>query len=272
MADKLVAIVIPFYRNTISPLEEVAIKQCFQVLSNYPIVCIKPFDLDLSNVLTRYAFADVINFDVDFFTSIQGYNRLMLSTTFYNRFLNYEYILLYQLDAYVFRDELQYWCKQNYDYIGAPWLRDHDYPDIIKKLKSKFLSLYDTKFNIQKNGLPSDMQFENKVGNGGFSLRRVKKLCDLTVNYGDLIDYYNSKSDNRFHEDVFWSIEVNRKKNQLKIPGYRKALKFAFENSPERCLKLNNNNLPFGCHAWDKYLGFWKPFIESEEYILNEFT
>ncbi|MFR6542216.1 MAG: DUF5672 family protein [Butyricimonas virosa] len=26
------------------------------------------------------------------------------------------------IDAFVFRDELTYWCTLNYDYIGAPWL------------------------------------------------------------------------------------------------------------------------------------------------------
>ena len=31
-------------------------------------------------------------------------------------------MLIYQLDAYVFKDELLNWANKGYDYIGAPWL------------------------------------------------------------------------------------------------------------------------------------------------------
>jgi hypothetical protein len=57
-----------------------------------------------------------------YFRNIEGYNALMLSPDFYGRFSNYDYVLIYQLDAWVFKDELQYWCGQGYDYIGAPWM------------------------------------------------------------------------------------------------------------------------------------------------------
>ncbi len=43
----------------------------------------------------------------------------MMDNTFYKQFLNYEYILIYQLDAFVFKDELNY-CSQGIDYVGAP--------------------------------------------------------------------------------------------------------------------------------------------------------
>lgn len=81
-----------------------------------------------------------IFFHENYFKSIDGYNKLMLSPSFYKAFSNYEYILIYQLDAWVFKDELQHWCNQKYDYIGAP--------------------IY------QNNKLIG-------IGNGGFSLRKV---------------------------------------------------------------------------------------------------
>jgi len=41
------------------------------------------------------------------------------------------------------------------------------------------------------------------------------------------------------------------------------ALGFAFENVPEELYKLNNDQLPFGCHAYEKYSPeFWAKFIE----------
>lgn len=44
----------------------------------------------------------------------------MLSAEFYDRFAAYEYVLIYQLDAFVFADRLAEFCQMGYDYIGAP--------------------------------------------------------------------------------------------------------------------------------------------------------
>ena len=35
-------------------------------------------------------------------------------------FLEYQYMLIYQLDAFVFEDKLDYFCELGYDYIGIP--------------------------------------------------------------------------------------------------------------------------------------------------------
>jgi hypothetical protein len=188
----------------------------------------------------------------------------MLDSSFYKQLLDYEFILIYQLDAFVFRDELLFWCEKKFDYVGAPWLRHRDYPDLIKKIKSKFQAYFDIKLNKRINGVPTNMQFENKVGNGGFSLRRVSKFYELSLQYDEKIRHYNTQSDHRYHEDVFWSIEVNRYKKNLVIPYYKTALKFSFENSPERSLLLNGGKLPFGCHAWDKHIAFWSPYFKDQ--------
>lgn len=91
----------------------------------------------------------VERFDDKNFTDVNAYNKLMLKREFYNRFKIYRHILIYQLDAWVFKDELLKWCSYNYAYIGAPWFSD-DKP---------------------LTGLPHFMG----IGNGGFSLRDVKK-------------------------------------------------------------------------------------------------
>jgi hypothetical protein len=42
------------------------------------------------------------------------------------------------------------------------------------------------------------------------------------------------------------------------------ALEFAFERYPRKCFKLNNHNLPFGVHAWEKYdKSFWLNHVDS---------
>jgi hypothetical protein len=263
-----VAIVIPFYKETLSAYEKIALTQCERVLSAYPVIAIKPQTLSLPAEIPGGLCSETISFDDDYFNGIAGYNSLMLSDVFYKAFLDYEYILIYQLDAFVFADELQTWCSKGYDYIGAPWLREYGYPDIFKAVKSKLKYYLHTRFNIQKNGLPSFFQFENKVGNGGFSLRRVKKFYDLSIKMRAQIAIYLKRNEHEYNEDMFWSIEVNRKKKQLSIPSYKTGLKFSIESFPERALQVNNGRLPFGCHGWDKQADFWRPAFEQLGYII----
>lgn len=266
--QKKVAIVVPTYRNSISNLEEIAMQQCQKVFAGYDRILVKPQSLDVAELSSKYNFSRSVNFADGYFASIQGYNKLMLADEFYAAFLNYEYILIYQLDAFAFRDELPYWCSQNIDYVGAPWLRIHGYPDLLKAVKSRIQMLYHARFDIQKNGRPTDVQFINRVGNGGFSLRRVKKFHELSIRLKPQMQRYLASNDHYLNEDAFWSIEVNRKKKLLNIPDYKKASLFAFEHAPQKSLKLTNNKLPFGCHAWDKNLDFWRPLFKEQGYII----
>ena len=261
-----VAVIIPFYKTGLTPYESISLQQCFKMLSGYPVIAVKPRKLQLSAEITAYPFAGIVSFDDDYFKDVQGYNRLMLYEMFYHEFLPYEYILICQLDAFVFKDELAFWCNKNVDYIGAPWIKHHGYADVVKAIKSHLQYYFHTRYNVYKDGVPSDKQFENKAGNGGFSLRRVKKFYDICRSQRDMIAQYNSSNHHLFNEDIFWSVEVNRKRRILKIPNWRTALKFSVEFCPERALLLNKGELPFGCHAWDRNVEFWRPIFEKYGY------
>lgn len=263
---KKVAVVIPFYRNTISNFEAMALQQCQKVLGTHTLIAIKPHSLTLPNT-GNLSLTDTISFDDAYFASIAGYNRLMLAEEFYHAFLDYEYILIYQMDAFVFSDQLLHWCNQGFDYIGAPWLRYIGHVDMVKAVKSNLKYYTHTRFDVKVNGMPSPMQFENRVGNGGFSLRRVQKFHEITqTRQADIQRYLAQEGHHQYNEDAFWSIEVNRKKKFLHIPDYKTAVGFAFELAPDRALKINHNQLPFGCHAWDRYLEFWRPYFVQEGY------
>lgn len=262
-------IIIPFYKTGLTDYEMIALEQCFKVLGSHTIVAIKPGKLTLPQKAVAYAFKEVISFDDHFFESIHGYNELMLSEKFYGRFLAWEYMLIYQLDAFVFRDELDYWCKKDMDYIGAPWIRRKDYPHWGKALFSVTMQYLSRRFNLKKHGLPGKRQFDNTVGNGGFSLRRTQKFHNLCISLAADISRYNKLKVHQYNEDAFWSIEVNRKSKVLKKPDYKEALKFSFELHPERAYRLNNSELPFGCHAWDVYIDFWIPIFEQLGYHIG---
>jgi len=266
--SKTPAVIVPLYKTKLNHLEDLSLKQCFKHLSQHKIIAVKPECLSLENY--DYKFNEVISFDDEFFSNIAGYNRLMLSPVFYEKFLSYNYILIYQTDAFVFRDELLYWCKQGYDYIGAPWLRYDKYTDIIKAIKNTTLIYLHIKKNSKQPGsyLPTNRQFENRVGNGGFSLRNPKKFHQICIEEKELIDFYNTKSEHYFNEDTFWGIEVNRKRKRLNIPGYKKAIYFSLENSLPHAVKIMGDKLPFGCHAWDMHIDFWRPIFAEIDVII----
>lgn len=246
--------------------------QCLKILNRYKFSLVIPSGLNVEFYLNYLKKMNILysleEFDSSFFSNINGYNKLMLSQLFYNQFKHSDYILIYQLDSFVFKDELEKWCNLGYDYIGAPWL-------FVKK-KIYFVG----------------------SGNGGFSLRNPKKIIEyldsgvlkmniwgywnLYSNYNFLkkfiripkillttFGYKNNKSYYitriGFNEDYVFGYIPNYSKDKLKIAPANIALQFAFDIYPNILFEKNNKKLPFGCHGWYKFdenLSFWKQFIE----------
>lgn len=266
--NKSCAIIIPIYKADISSLEAIALLQAQKIFADYDIMIIKPKDLTINYDVS---FAEkVISFDQSYFKSVFSYNDLMLSIDFYKTFLNYKYILIYQLDAFVFKDELKYWCDQDYDYIGAPWLREKEYPTLFKTVKEQIRTYLHRRYNyLDKHGKPEiQRQMNNHVGNGGFSLRKVRSFYDLCLNEPALVASYVGKNSGYCNEDMFWTIEVNRKRKKITIPPYKKALNFSIETAPDRAIKMIAGQIPFGCHAWDLHLDFWRPYFKDAGYLI----
>lgn len=267
-AKKKVAIIIPFYRDYISEYEKISLQQCERILHGHEKIVIKPHSLTLTDRSDLFKYNKAENFDDGYFKDLAGYNKLMLSAEFYQRFLDYEYILIYQMDCFVFKDELLYWCNKNYDYIGAPWIKKTYQKNLVELWFSNIRKYLRKRFNNSDNNEPNEYQIDNQVGNGGFSLRKVKKLYDIAILMKSKADYYLSQNMVQYNEDVFWSLEVNREKRILNIPPCKEALKFAFEVPPFKYRYLNENNLPFGAHDWDRYIDYWRPYFRELNYLL----
>ncbi len=261
-------VVIPVYKETPEHNEIISFQRCLDILGNHPLTLISPQDLCLDNY-TEIADKKNIKllyhtFGTHFFSSISGYNQLMLTQAFYDRFSSYDYILIYQLDCYVFRDELEYWCKLGYDYIGSPWIIGKS-PNTISRLKQKTKLLLNLPNNLYMN------QF--KVGNGGLSLRNPRKFSQIInkFKHKKRFEIYFKGNSYNYNEDMFWSFEVNRYYPWLRIPTWKKAIKFGFELNPDICFTLNNNILPFGCHAFEKSgKNFWQSYFSYETRTINE--
>lgn len=258
--SKSAAVVIPVYRTDWSANEWKSFRRCLEVLSGYDIYFATFRELDFSHASgipgnIRYAY-----FDKSCFSSIRSYNRLVLSEEFYDAFEEYEYILLYQLDAYVFRDELEKWCSAGFDYIGAPWFpHKRKFLNMFGKLYLNMrLALY---FTTRKKGHWKFYQYQ--TGNGGFSLRKVRKFREITRKYREMFKELTSDDSSLYPEDILLLFELHGTEDRLKTPPFRTSLKFAFEENPEYAYTLNGDELPFGCHAWylPEFSGFWKRFI-----------
>lgn len=265
--SKLVAVIVPLSnRVELTQDEEISLRHLMHFLGRYDKYLVIPPDLNVNFPGFRNK-----SFPDRFFGSAAAHCQLLLSSLFYEAFNDYKFILIYHLDALVFSDQLSFWCEKGYDYVGPPWVKlDH----------------------APYAGMPI---FEGKVGNGGFSLRKIDsflKVINSEVLYEEPSDYwkqnYASKPlltrwlnlPKRFlkhyrrwnnvkleiarfphNEDCFWVNRATHYYPDFKIPSVDTALHFGFEYAPDVCFE-KIGTMPFGCHAWPIYdRAFWEPHL-----------
>ncbi len=260
-------VLIIAHKATLTPYEEISLQQVHRVLGHYPIWLICPRGLDVSAYRAVVPEVRIDFIDPKWQASYAAFNQLKVQPFLYRRYRKYEYLLYYELDAFVFRDELAYWCEQGYDYIGAPWFTDYNQTE-----KQDHAKLH-------------------LVGNGGFSLHNVEaalRVCYsfswirrpkevwkdyqslnlkgkiwylswLIKNYSFGNNTFFLFNDLKLGEDNYWGARVPRNFEWFRVAPVEEALKFSFELKPAQKYELNGYRLPFGCHAWAKHdLGFWR--------------
>lgn len=264
-----IVVVVPIYLPTFSKFETTALDQCFKILSEYDIVIVKPKSLNLEWLKSFYPRMKTMSFDDACFSSIRSYNRLVLSEEFYLAFFDYQYMLIYQLDAYVFKDDLEMWANKGYDYIGAPWLPTERW--LLRTSGRLYLKIEALYYFFRKRSFRHLRSLYYQIGNGGFSLRKIQKMIEITRFYNDKIKDYLSDGSEFYPEDVFLQLEL-KKKFKLKKPTLSGAIRFSIEQDPVWCFKYNKSQLPFGCHNWynKEALLFWRRFINIRDYALKE--
>ena len=144
--ERMVAVITPVIKFPLSVEEEISIRHLRDYLGSFDryVIGLQRLPRELSDFT-------LVRFPARYFTDRFGYNRLLLTERFYRAFAEYEYILIYQLDCLVFASTLEEWCQRDWDYVGAPWLADTEDP-------AKGFST---------------------VGNGGLSLRRVRRAIEV---------------------------------------------------------------------------------------------
>lgn len=258
VSNKKVVIVIPTHRRYLTNEDKISLAHLKKHLGKYDTFFVIP--KKTSSKIFESAGYKVKKVENRFFGTLRKANEMYLSKKFYQAFGDYDFMLIYQLDALVFSNQLEKWVNSGYDFVAAPWFRP-----VIGYLTHK------------KSHPPSG-------GNGGFSLRNIQKALkildivaksatrtsknSLVRKFWFLLAILSGKShkvwlevpaDNYpFNEDGFWSLEAPKYDPSYKVAPFAEALKFGFEKHPRKCFKLNGNKLPFGVHAWEKYdKEFW---------------
>ncbi len=273
--NKRCCIVVPIISTELGLSELVSIQSISNLKENYPILFIgrrKSYTSNLSklNELLPDRPFTFIEFDSRYFVSLISYSNLLMSSGFYRRFSRYDYLLIFQTDALILRGDLSTFIRLDKPYFGAPW--------------------------IDKNRATQKLL----IGNGGLSLRKVDYFIEITrLNSIFPSKWWFNFTQQRFLRwgivgllfPLFYVLDVIVKvfgrslffekmrllstaedvsfakclvQHQADMPTLEEAVDFSFESNPQRCFEINNQRLPFGCHAWERYdLAFWKAHVSE---------
>ncbi len=273
--SKRVVIVIPIIAHTVKGDELQSLRQCLKVLGKRDICYLCSHELDTTFYEQACTEAGVKfrkrTFGSEWFKGVEGYNRLCFSSMLYEAFAEYSYMLIYQLDAYVFEDRLDEWCGRGYDYVGGPWLchwsseveNIHHWETgnggFSLRNVNTFLRVLTSPLLLRKplKGI-GRLAKENRKRLEGNPLLWVWLAMRALTGYHNTLHYYirqNGQEDKAFAQCQYNGL--------MRIPKAKEALGFSFDMRPATCYKLNGNHLPMGCHMWYKYDNetFWYPQI-----------
>lgn len=252
-SNKLVAIVVPLHaRDYLTEDEQIALRHIHHHLGKYDKFILVPE----GSTFNLPGFRS-IPVGMQYFGSARAHNRLLLKPEFYEQFSEYEFMLIHHLDAFALSDQLECYCAMGYDYIGPPWIHDPDIPP------------------------------DQRVGNGGFSLRKIASLTHFLRVYrsrihiprrlgaqklvGKLLGYIRLPAvSEKLWEAIQGGINEDRVIGrcatyycpEFKIAPENIALGFAFEGNPYVCLARNGDQLPFGVHGWNRDgRDYWAQFF-----------
>ena len=200
---KKCCVVIITHKDKLEGDEERSFLRALDVLCKRDIKLVIP-----NNISTTYydKLKEKFNFEFikvnpQWLESYESYNKMCYNNGFYQLFKNYDYMLIYQTDCWIFEDRLDDFMKLDYDWYGAPW-----------------------------------PFYGDKVGNGGFSLRKISKMLEMTEKYN-----YTGY----MHEDGWFCLTHG---NELNACDIETACKFAIETPDNRYNKFIEHT-PMGLHG-----------------------
>lgn len=267
---KLCVVVIPIHSDCPRAYELISFEQCFKILHQHEIKIIAPLGINLEKYRAIIPVFEVVFIDPIWQSSIENYNKLKLSSFFYDLFNEFDFLLTYELDAFIFKDALDFWCKKNYDYIGAPWFLGFS-----ESKTNEFIGVGNSGFSLRKvssmRKAIRNIYFDEKKYSLQSKKEQIKTIMKKILFFVDVFRKENITIQNSEHHNEDWFIAnvIPKYLKKYTIAPIEEAIQFSFEVNPNYLYSLNNSKLPMGCHAWEKYdFDFWKPFIADFGYKL----
>lgn len=265
-------IVIPFHSPEMKPEEKSSLIQCARIFGGKrDIVFAVPESLDCGAYIDIVPNAVIRRFPDPFFVSVSGYNHLLLTADFYRCFEDYDCMLIYQLDGWVFRDELDLWCAKGYEYIGGPFfMKDgkHDLPVVgnggvsLRRVEAMLRVLNGTERKMFPRKLLLRF-FRTDFAEGNFMrcVIPLLKIAGVLPNSRGRFLSHIRKQQYNSEDVVFYFLSREFTPDGLIMPSLEEAAHFSVDAAPERFF----DGLPFCCHAWMKNgPEFWKKYIDLE--------
>lgn len=261
-----VAVVIPLHKNALSDNEVISLRQCCNLLVKYDIFLLYPDAIDVWDCLQKFSCLKPLAVPATWMNSLNAYNEMKCSLDFYNLFKDYDYLLTYEPDAYIFSDA---WEKANtfdFDYIGAPWFKDWEKEWPLSVGNSGFSMRNIAKCRhvlLMKEKYYKQYRFLKRLGDLRIlNLSVVFKLINRNWKFS-VTNYFINRFFSKcpINEDIFWSGVVPQLFS-FKVADVNNAIKFSFEKNPSVLFQINAGELPLGCHAWTKNLDFWQKYIQ----------
>ncbi len=226
-------VLIPIYRARLPQHEEAALGVSLSHLKGWPVWFIGPQGLDWGWYREQAPEGVFLAFEPHYFASARSYSQLLLNPDFYARLEGFDFHLICQTDAVVLRPTLSQFLLQDYHYWGAPWPNG-----------------WSIDLPVRIGARTELFKLNAFVGNGGLSLRKTQAVRQLLGEFPETLHAWVAVGN---PEDLFIALLGGLSKD-FRIPNLRKAAAFAIELEPERMLFLNQGELPFGAHQWDRLL------------------
>jgi hypothetical protein len=265
-----VAVVISLsHRTNYTPDEEIAFRHVRRYLGRYDKYALMPESHSA-------VYPDLIpkRFPDRFFGSARAHADLLLSPQFYEAFADYEFLLLYHLDALVFSDQLEEWCAAGYDYIGAPWLVSPDMAHIkepkvgIGGFSLRRVSSFLRVLNSRRYFVDPDeywRQYSARMAPVLRTLNMPRKYLKRLLLFNDIHLHIKWVKRCRTNEDRFYTEYASHYDPGFRIPAVDVGLRFAFEPEPRKSYERIGRQMPFGAHAWARHdRAFYEPYLLHE--------
>jgi len=261
-------VIIPVHKPMLSEDEKLSLLACYRHLKTFDCFLVFPEGMPVDQYLAIHPRLQPKPVAPKWLSSLENYNRMKLYAPFYQQFSGYEFMMTYELDAYIFSSSIQEHHGFDFDFIGAPVFEGYleAGPDApfhgalnsgfsIRNIKAcltvlKLLKRYKLKWKFN----------HFLYANFAALRRKLRKEQDAIFFNYYLKRFYSGKS---FNEDMIWTQVV-----PLMAPSFRTAppeiaATFSFEVNPQRLYESNNGRLPLGCHAWPRF-PFWEKYIKRE--------